>query len=314
MIVEKLLARIGRPDLLDILTKELSSAELNSLLLEVFNQKVQQLSPAELVAHYQKNRFVKPADIDVVSLRQLEDIIYNVFQLVGFLPVELSPVAPLGSCAVVATADQNKIISATRHTEVLADATNALALHIADQKRRSGNQSPATFFRYCTIQRHIRAQALPDIAGFRAHFKIGCLVTAGRDTGSFQFEKQAVNEHIAAMTALLQERLHVDKLWFRLCPRKGYPDPKAFVHQLAEAIQQQQPTVVFEVETGGVGDNNYYKGLQYKVVMEHNGHQLEIGDGGFVDWTQQLLQNKKERMFTTGIGAELLWRLLEGKL
>ena len=314
MVVEKLLARIGRPDLLEILTRELSSAELNSLLLEVFNQKTQQLSPAELLAHYQKNRFVKPADIDVISLRQLEDSIYTIFQSAGFLPVELSPVAPLGSCSVVATADQNKIISATRHTEVLADATNALALHIADQKRQSGNQPPAAFFRYGTIQRHIRAQALPDIPGFRAHFKIGCLATAGRDTGSFQFEKQAVNEHIAAMTALFQGCLQVDKLWFRLCPRKGYPDPQGFVNQLAEVVQQQQPAVVIEVETGEVGNNNYYKGLQYKVVIEHNGYQLEIGDGGFVDWTQQLLQNKKERMFTTGIGVELLWRLLEGKL
>ena len=61
-------------------------------------------------------------------------------------------------------------------------------------------------------------------------------------------------------------------------------------------------------------DNNYYKGVQYKVVIEHKGQQFDIGDGGFVDWTQQLLQNKKERMFTTGIGVELLWRLMEGKL
>jgi hypothetical protein len=45
----------------------------------------------------------------------------------------------------------------------------------------------------------------------------------------------------------------------------------------------------------------------------------EIADGGFVDWTQHLLQNKKERMFTkqermftTGFGFDLMYRILHG--
>lgn len=35
-----------------------------------------------------------------------------------YTPVQLSPVAPLGSCSVVATVDQNKVVSAVRGTEV----------------------------------------------------------------------------------------------------------------------------------------------------------------------------------------------------
>ena len=38
----------------------------------------------------------------------------------------------------------------------------------------------------------------------------------------------------------------------------------------------------------------------------------EIADGGFIDWTQHLLQNKKERMFTTGFGFDLMYRILHG--
>ena len=58
--------------------------------------------------------------------------------------------------------------------------------------------------------------------------------------------------------------------------------------------------------------NNYYKGLQFKadITVKH-GH-FEIADGGFVDWTQQLLNNKKERIFITGFGLELLNKMEEG--
>jgi hypothetical protein len=33
---------------------------------------------------------------------------------------------------------------------------------------------------------------------------------------------------------------------------------------------------------------------------------IEIGDGGLLDWTQQLLTNRKERMMTMGIGFSVL--------
>ena len=32
------------------------------------------------------------------------------------------------------------------------------------------------------------------------------------------------------------------------------------------------------------------------MIIEINGVELEIADGGFTDWTQQLLENKKERL------------------
>lgn len=33
---------------------------------------------------------------------------------------------------------------------------------------------------------------------------------------------------------------------------------------------------------------------------------INIGDGGFVDWTQKLLGNKKERCLISGIGLDRL--------
>jgi hypothetical protein len=46
--------------------------------------------------------------------------------------------------------------------------------------------------------------------------------------------------------------------------------------------------------------------------IEINGGEAEIADGGFVDWTQQLLENGKERMLISGFGLELLYKLRQG--
>ena len=43
-------------------------------------------------------------------------------------PVELSPLAPLGTSSVVGTVHQNKVVSTSRNSEVLSDPTNVLAL------------------------------------------------------------------------------------------------------------------------------------------------------------------------------------------
>src|SRR5258708_14190318 len=101
------------------------------------------MSPPQLLKLYQGNRFVHPAETDMIGLLEEELRCLRFFRDRHFQPIELSPAAQLGSCSVVATADQDKIISATRNTEILADATNALALHIADCKRSaSGRTAP----------------------------------------------------------------------------------------------------------------------------------------------------------------------------
>ncbi|MDO6431893.1 hypothetical protein Q4E93_14905 [Flavitalea sp. BT771] len=37
-------------------------------------------------------------------------------------------------------------------------------------------------------------------------------------------------------------------------------------------------------------------------------------DGGFVDWTQQLPEDRKERMLIGGFGLDLLFRIQKGLL
>jgi len=52
--------------------------------------------------------------------------------------------------------------------------------------------------------------------------------------------------------------------------------------------------------------------LLLKMIIEINDREIEIADGGFVDWTQQLLGNKKERLLISGFGLDLLYKLQNG--
>ncbi|GAB3929972.1 hypothetical protein [Larkinella terrae] len=309
-IVEKILQRINRPDLVRILSDELTPSELNSLLLDVFDRQTNRISPAELLKQYQKNRFVRPADLNVRDLHELEIRLLRIFETFQFRAVELSPVAPLGSCSVVATADQKKILSALRGTEVLADATNALALHAADLKKTGRWQAvlPTDQLRFSAIHRHVRTPQVA-VAGHTQHFKIGCLVSSGRDTGGFQFECESLAEHLAVLTAVLRDALQISNLRFKLIQRGGTESGR-MLEQVKKHLLSLRNDWTIIPETDPSRENQYYKGLQFKAIITLRGQDHEIADGGFVDWTQQLLQNKKERFLITGLGIEWLFRLL----
>lgn len=314
-IIRKVLDRIGQPDLIHLLTETLSGTELNSLLLEVFRQRASKLSAPQLLKHYHVNRFVKPADLPVLELKKTELDILKIFQEHFFEPIELSPLAILGTCSVVAPADQNKILSALRGTEVLADATNAIALHISDLKKRKVwvAKTPSDKLRLATIQRHVRTQSISG-KGFTPHFKIGCMVTSGTDTGNFNFEKEALFEHMDLMRNIYETYYRVDQVSFRFLCRSGYPDALNLANAVEEYISKKQSGIRIHIVEMPEKEIEYYKGIQYKVDIKFKDQTFEIGDGGFVDWTQQLLQNKKERYLITGFGFEFMYRIMNGML
>lgn len=303
-IAQKISEKAGMPDMVRLLSAMLNSSELSSLLLEVHRQRSLRITPAALLQQYRNNRFVQPAETDMVSLLEKELQVLKLLQAQHYLPLELSPVAQFGSCSVVGTVNQNKIISAGRNTEVLADATNALALHIADIRQRNHTD---VISRYCTVQRHLRAVHLPQ-KGYSPHFKIACMVAAGRDTGNYAFELLCLREQLLNIHILLTEVFNVQDLYVRMQPRAGYTMGDHFI----KAQQQYLADLPFEIQwNDAVAENNYYKGLQFKVYIRLQGSVAEIADGGFVDWTQQLMGNGKERCLISGIGLSLLHTLQE---
>ncbi len=304
-IIESIIEKTGVPDMIELLAESLSGTEINSLLLEVFNKKQESLSPAILLNQYRANRFVHPAETDMIELLTLELKVLNFLQQYQFQAIELSPVAQFGSCSVVAPVDQKKIITATRNTEVMADATNAIALHIADLKK-SGIKDDLNF---CTIHRHTRAQEFKG-KGFSAHFKVGCMVSSGRDKGSYSFEKGSLLKHFQTFYELFIAVYKVNNIRFKLQQREGYNNSDHLVQEVFHYLRNNSDLDIFIDDAPGI--NNYYKGIQCKMIIEINGIELEIADGGFTDWTQQLLENKKERLLISGFGFELLYKFQNG--
>ena len=101
-IGEHIISKLDFPDIVKILSDELSGSELNTILLEVFNRRIQQETPSSLLNKYEGNKLVKPANIDVLRYKEQELTCYKVLASRGFEPIEHSPAAQLGTSSVVA--------------------------------------------------------------------------------------------------------------------------------------------------------------------------------------------------------------------
>jgi hypothetical protein len=300
--LERIIKELGVEQIVELLTDRISGSDLYTLLLQVFREKTKRLVPSELLKRYQANRFVHPASIDPIQLKQLELDILKIASNHLATPVQLSPVAPLGSCSVVATVDQNKVLSAIRGTEVVSDATNLLALHISDLLKSRKKSNKEDYIRLCTTHRHVRTQYFSNDPGMLPHFHLFCMVTSGTDTGSYHFEKQTFWEHVRVYQDIFQSLFRSD-IEVILSGRDGYKDSEGLLRRVAQ--HGERFSINVSIKEPNL-ENQYYKGLQFTVITKINGEEHNIGDGGFVDWSQQLLGSKKERLIISAIGLDRL--------
>ncbi|MBX2890196.1 MAG: hypothetical protein KF734_04665 [Saprospiraceae bacterium] len=308
-ILDRIHAQTGVPELVEILGNRLSSSDLTSLLLAVFSKKTKQITAADLLSAYQQNRFVRPAPVDAVSFMEFSLDCLKTAQANDFQPLELSPVSPLGTCSVVATAHQDKILSALRGTEVVADATNVLALESVVRRQAQGFPAAPTHF--SVVHRHVRAQEVPKVPGFSAHFSILGLTSAGRDTGGFDFEKENLWRQAKFYKTYFEEKLGLSPVKIRLKSLDADGEENRLFQAVLSFLQKTEPSWQIEVIDGKQVEQEYYRRLQFKVVIPgFGGQEIEIADGGFTDWTQRLSGNRKERLLISGMGLELLYKMM----
>jgi hypothetical protein len=133
-ILERIQREAGIPDLIDVLVNRLNPTDLKSLLLEVYRRRALVVKPSQLLEQYERDRFVRPSDLAPEATTNFERLVWSLLPD-HYTAIELSPVCPLGTNTVVATVDQNNILTAIRNTEVVADTTNVLALERASRRR-----------------------------------------------------------------------------------------------------------------------------------------------------------------------------------
>jgi hypothetical protein len=306
-VLRRLLSQPGGADLLETLTA-LPGADLTSLLLEVMRQRASRLGPADVLRQYRTDRFVGASGLGLRDLRRVEDAMLSALPA-SYDVLTLSPVLPLAAHSAVAAVDPRNIVATIRRTEVAADPTNGLALEAAVRRRRALEADPrsAEPVRLATTQRVARAQLFDGPISF-AHFQLLGVVTAGRDTGSHEFERGHLIEHLwIAVRGLRaagasQVRIDITRL----------AEPAA---EILAAVQQEftgQAGVLVADAPERESGRAYYRCLCFKINATFASAEgaisepVEIGDGGFVDWTAKLLGNRKERLLISGHGLDRL--------
>jgi len=276
------------------LAQGLAASELWSLLLGVAEQRAAQRSAAQVLEQWEKDRFVCPAYVDQRTLNQLDSHLLAVAS--KFEALELSPLAPLGSCSAIALASQNKIVSTVRGTEVVSDPTNLLALESALRLRRNGRH----IIKLTTNHRCVRAQAVPNHAGFAAHFRLFCITTAGHERKDQAFLVESLSEHIQThLSALNRLEQHGYGFPDRILKILATPERKALGERIASGLGETP--VVFETLA-----HNYYDGLRFMIsARSAGGEHMPLIDGGAFDWLRKLMSNHKLVFVASGFGSQL---------
>ncbi len=303
-IIDRVLRQLGDEHILDKLLS-LPKSDLNSLLLELFQMQAERLTPADLIKAYSLNRFSSPSDTNPVAYHTLEVDLLSAAQAIGIDTILLSPSAPFGSCSAFGCVDQKNVVSSVRGTETLSDPSNMLAVIIADKikSQQANNSEP---LHYCTTARAVRAQKFSG-EGFFSHFGLFCIVSSGKARSSYTCEMELLAKQLTYYKKLFLEKYNA-KFSVSLRKRGGYTDTDGFFERMAEFIKCELKEIPISFDVDHT-DNNYYKGINFKIYVERDGEIFEIGDGGFVDWVEKMTGNKKERCLISGIGVDRLFLL-----
>jgi hypothetical protein len=303
-IIEKIERKIGLPGIAEQIADKLSNSEISSLIMEVYANAAKKLTPPEILNHFQNNRFTFPSVVNLLSYMEYETNWLKSGEENDFKVIQLSPLAPLGTCSAVAPVDQNNIVSALRGTEIVSDATNVLALRIADE---FNNEKQNKLIKYCTTHRHVRAQSFTNPL-FSAHFGLFCMATGGLDTGGYSFELENVKEHIDFYLKQLSKEYDRKDIILKIELKE---ENAIFNNKLEMVLEDIPDEIKIEYNDQGKG-NNYYQLCRFRIFLNYKGDELNLADGGFVDWTQKLLGNKKHRYLISAAGLELICKINSG--
>jgi hypothetical protein len=288
-MIDRIERALGVPGLAALLG-DLSPADLRSLLLEVNRRQAARLTPAKVLAQYQRDRFTGPATVDPAWFAEFDRKAFERLRDKGYTPIELSPVNPLGTVSALSPLDQNLVLTTGRGTEVVADATNALALESAVRRKDKER------VRLCASHRLLRTQPFPE--GMASHFRLLALTIAGRDEGSFSFETESLREQLAALLTVLADVPEVELRITDLGQRRDLLSTQVLTPLAAEF-----PQVGMDFDDERRKGRGYYVDACFEVLALG----VPVADGGFTTWTRQLLGNAKERLLTGGLGIDMLY-------
>lgn len=340
-ITRRIASDAGVPELASILAK-LPGSDLTSLLLDVFRTRASGLREPAVLAQTEREALLQPSSVGARVLNHFDRIAFAAAE--GFEAVDPSPVCALGAERVLGGIHQNNVLTTIRNAEVLGDSTPALALECARRRRR--DRSGAV--RLCCSSRAIRLQPfdVPGFTPhFRLFAMVSAGRDGG--TGTFEYQEiaqhvgfylglfRALNEEGFSLTAPLVEvsdmriteaalaahgcshddvrrhvRAHIPGSGDRFLADRGIElkcdqGLPATVGDLASEFPEAQ----FRLDPTRLEGLGYYRSLCLRISpTAPDGVRYPVADGGCTDWTARLLQDRKERLMTSGIGSEFVCR------
>ena len=307
-IIERIEREVGLPGLVSMLADKLSPTDMQSILLEVYRIRSSRIQPSDILSSFESNRFVQPSGVSPISLLRWESIALAHLPQ-EFQPIALSPVCPLGTNSVVAPVDQNWAVATARNTEVVSDSTNVLALECSLRRRNLLQVNPKSPepIHLATSHRLLRAQRYEGSKSV-VHFSSFALCSAGRDQGNLQFELDTLRQHICFYVASIRAFLGPSvSLCVSVTDFKSNTRIELIETQLFTAIRSEFENIECVFAENRTSGRGYYLDICFHIYARApSGQQLELVDGGSVNWTQKLLNNSKERLVISGIGSERL--------
>ncbi len=294
--VERVWSRLP-PAAREQLERGMPASELRTLLMAVAEQRAGARSPREVMRQWREDRLVRPATSDPRLLAQLEARFWSALP-VEFDGAELSPVAPLGTCSAVAGVSQNRVVSTMRLSEVVSDSTSALVVELAGRRQDAASSEA---LHLATCQRQLRAQVFGP--GADSHFRLLCLASGTRDSGSGAAHAALLTRHLLAWRAVCAQLPAGLAVTVELA---------AWDSALAERVDD---TVLPAVETDErfrvvltperTRARGYYSAGALLITARAPGDEpVELGDGGFTDWTARLTSNAKELCLVSCLSTE----------
>jgi hypothetical protein len=195
--VSKLCNQLGLPDL----DKTLGNTALRyivPILTSASRQRAHGKDGPALLREYEEGaRFFSPSGIDQrLHIEYAQTFAASLPK--EFAMLDLAPISPLGSNSVLSRLSQDVTLATMRGSEVVGDPTTSLSLEAASRRKRLlvTEETRGQAVHLATWHRVLRLQNFDATKGYMQHFKLFGLLSAGRDTATITFAKEAIAAHI----------------------------------------------------------------------------------------------------------------------
>ena len=275
----------------EALLRTLNPIELRTILADVARSRASDQTPADLIKRWREDKLLAPSMLDP---REALPITAKLWEVVPpeFVGVTLSQLTSLGSGIHLGGLGQNRVVTTMRGTEVLADPKHGLALE-ASRRRRNGHSR-------VHLATHARCTHAWDHSEESSHELRFALVSSAPDGGGLSTEADLLDLHLDYWreimgTVVPRGRIELtvwDSTLAGLIEARGTRDGVIVVDS---ASDERRPW------------RNPYTTAAFRFVVDGDGDEPhEVGDGGFVTWTQALTRNRKDRCLVSGVSVDAI--------